>query len=67
MGTLTVKWIESKLIVGVDSHGRSLVSSSWLEREPQLSGIKPSDLLLLATATCSMYDVLDILKKQKEP
>ena len=67
MGTLTVKCIESKLIVGVDSHGRSLVISSWPEREPQWSGIKPSDLLLLATATCSMYDVLDILKKQKEP
>lgn len=67
MGTVSVKWVESKLMVGVDSRGHSLVISSWPEREPQWLGIKPSDMLLLAAASCSMYDVLEILKKQKEP
>ena len=29
--------------------------------------MKPSDLLLLAAASCSSYDVVNILTKQREP
>lgn len=65
MGSVSVKWVDSKLMVGVDSSGHPLVISTWPERDPQWSGIKPSDLLLLAVASCSMYDVLEILKKQR--
>jgi putative redox protein len=65
MGSVSVKWVDSKLMVGVDSHGHPLVISTWPERDPQWSGLKPSDLLLLAAASCSMYDVLEILKKQR--
>lgn len=65
MGTVSVKWVDSKLMVGVDSSGHPLVISSWPERNPQWTGIKPSDLLLLSIASCSMYDVLEILRKQK--
>ncbi len=65
MGSVSVKWVDSKLMVGVDSHGHPLVISTWPERDPQWSGLKPSDLLLLAAASCSMYDVLEILRKQR--
>lgn len=65
MGKVSVKWVDSKLMVGVDSNGHPLVISSWPERDPQWSGIKPSDMFLLAIASCSMYDVLEILKKQR--
>jgi putative redox protein len=67
MGTVSVKWVESKLMTGVDSFGHPLVIGSWPEKEPQWAGLKPSDLLLLAAASCSMYDVVLILTKQKEP
>ncbi len=67
MGTVTIKWIDSKLMTGVDSFGHPLVIGTWPEKEPQWAGQKPSDLLLLAAASCSAYDVIMILTKQREP
>ena len=67
MGTVAVKWIESQLMTGVDSFGHPLVIGSAPEKEPQWAGLKPSDLLLLAAASCSAYDVVMILAKQREP
>ena len=67
MGTVAVKWIESQLMTGVDSFGHPLVIGSWPEQEPEWAGLKPSDLLLLAAASCSAYDVVMILTKQREP
>ena len=66
-GTVYVKWVESKFMTGVDSRGNSVKLGRSIEREPQWSGLKPSDLLLLAAASCSTYDVLMILEKQREP
>jgi putative redox protein len=67
MGTVTIKWIESTLMTGADSAGRPLSIGWSREREPEWAGLKPSDLLLLAAASCSTYDVVDILAKQREP
>lgn len=67
MGTVTVKWIESSLMIGTDSAGRPLTIGWAHQREPKWTGLKPSDLLLLAAASCSTYDVLEILAKQREP
>jgi putative redox protein len=67
MGTVAVKWIESQLMTGVDSFGHPLVIGSSTKKEPQWAGLKPSDLLLLAAASCSAYDVVMILTKQREP
>lgn len=66
MGSVAVKWIESQLMTGVDSYGHPLVIGSWPEQEPAWAGLKPSDLLLLAAASCSAYDVVMILSKQRE-
>ncbi len=67
MSTVFVQWIDSQLMVGVDSYGHPLVLGSWPERDPEWAGLKPSDLLLLAAASCSAYDVAMILTKQREP
>lgn len=67
MGTVTVKWIESNLMIGTDAAGRPLTIGWSRQRQPEWTGLKPSDLLLLAAASCSMYDVVDILTKQREP
>ena len=66
-GSVKLKWIESKLMTGVDSRGNSIVMGRSLDREPNWSGLKPSDLLLLSAASCSTYDVLMILEKKREP
>jgi putative redox protein len=67
IGTVSVKCVESKLMIGVDSFGVPLVIGSWPEKEPRWAGLKPSDLLMLAAASCSSHDVTMILSKQKEP
>jgi len=67
MGTVTVKWIESHLMIGADSAGRPLTIGWGRQRQPEWTGLKPSELLLLAAASCSTYDVVDILSKQREP
>ena len=67
MGTVSLKWIDSTLMVGADSAGNTLVMGHWSEQHPEWSGLKPSDLLLLSVASCTAYDVVLILKKQREP
>ena len=66
MAQITMKWVESHMMVGIDSRGNSIVIGST-NQNPTGSGVKPSDLLLMAAASCSMYDVIEILSKQREP
>ncbi len=61
MGTTTVKWIEGKQFIGIDSTRHSVVLSTPGEG----IGIKPSELLLIAVASCSAVDVVEILEKKR--
>ena len=63
MGTATVKWIDGKQFIGIDSTRHSVVLSTPDEGV----GIKPSELLLLAVASCSAVDVVEILSKKRMP
>jgi len=61
MGTATVKWIGGKQFVGIDSTCHSVVLSTADEGV----GVKPSELLLIAVASCSAVDVVDILQQKR--
>ena len=61
MNTTTVKWIEGKQFIGIDSTDHSVVLSTPDEG----IGIKPSDLFLIAVASCSSVDVVEILAKKR--
>jgi putative redox protein len=61
MGTATVKWIAGKQFVGIDSTHHSVVLSTPDEGV----GIKPSELLLIAAASCTAVDVVEILTKKR--
>ena len=63
MGTTTVKWISGKQFIGIDSTRHSVVLSTPDEGV----GIKPSELLLLAVASCTAVDVVEILSKKRMP
>lgn len=67
MSTVHVKWIESRMMVGADSNGHALAICKSSERDPVWQGVRPADMLLLAAASCSLYDVIDVLQKQHEP
>jgi putative redox protein len=62
-GKVSIKWIDAMQFVGTDSGNHSVVISSH-DKENH-SGVRPSDLLLLALGSCSAYDVVKILEKKK--
>lgn len=67
MGSITLRWVEGHLMVASDSNGHSVVVGKSPDPDFEWAGIKPSDLLLMAVASCSVYDVVEILTKQREP
>ncbi len=63
MASAKVQWIGGKKFVGTDSGNHSVVLSTSSEGV----GMKPSELLLVAVASCSSVDVVEILEKKKMP
>lgn len=61
MGTSTVRWVSGKKFIGTDSTNHSIVLSTTDEG----IGMKPSELLLIALASCTAVDVIDILTKKR--
>ena len=62
-----LEWLRSRMFVGTDHKGHSLAIGYLLEDEPKAFGVNPSDMLLLSAASCSAYDVVQILEKGKQP
>jgi len=60
-----VIWVENKQFVGIDSSNHSVVLST--QDEKNAVGMKPSDLLLVALASCTAVDVVQILEKKRTP
>ncbi len=65
--TVSVKWVDETLLTAMDSGGRAVVIGSHSGLGQPWRGLKASDLLLMAAASCSTYDVATILAKQREP
>ncbi len=63
MSSAQVNWIGGKRFVGIDSTNHSVVLSSTDEGV----GMKPSELLLVALASCSSVDVVEIMTKKRQP
>lgn len=61
MATTKLRWIGNKEFVGVDSTNHSVVVSTPADG----TGIKPSDLLLIALSACSAVDVVEIIQKKR--
>jgi putative redox protein len=58
-----VKWVEEKTFLGIDINGKSAVMSASGDGP----GISPMQMLLLGLGGCSIYDVINILQKQRQP
>lgn len=71
MSNIAVKWTGqgSQMFIGRDSFGHVVLSGSWPQEDEswqEWKGLKPSDLLLLSLASCSAYDVVMILGRQRQ-
>ena len=59
-----VTWCGGKQFIGIDSSKHSVVMST--QDEENGTGMKPSDLLLVALAGCTAVDVVSILRKKRQ-
>jgi len=71
MSSVAMKWVgpPSQMFVGRDSFGHVVVSGSWPDEASEWlewKATKPSDLLMLSLASCSAYDVVMILRRQRQ-
>ena len=73
MSNVAVKWASqgSQLFIGRDSFGHVVLAGSWPQDGnesvwQEWKALKPSDLLLLSLASCSAYDVVMILGRQRQ-
>lgn len=71
MSNIAVKWTGegSQMFIGRDSFGHVVVAGSWPSDDlewQEWKGLKPSDLLLISLAACSAYDVVMILRRQRQ-
>ncbi|MCJ7622504.1 MAG: OsmC family protein [Anaerolineaceae bacterium] len=62
MNTTTVRWIGGEQFVGTDSTNHSIVLSTT----DAGTGMKPSELLIIALASCTAVDVVSILEKKRK-
>src|SRR5512143_4038308 len=72
MGQIALRWVgkDSRMFIGRDSQGHTVVAGSWpregVEGWQEWKGLKPSDLLVISLCSCSAYDVVEIIKKQRQ-
>jgi len=64
MPEVTIKWLEARRFVGVDSTQHGIVISG--SDQGDSIGVKPADLMLLALGSCTAYDVVNILEKKRQ-
>jgi putative redox protein len=64
MGKASVTWLQKLQFVGTDSTNHSVVISA--ADEENSVGMKPSELLALSLASCTAYDVVNILQKRRK-
>jgi putative redox protein len=67
MARIILRQVEHLVMVGTDSNNHSVVIGKTADETPVWVGVKPSELLLMAAASCSAYDVIEILTKQRQP
>ena len=63
MPTAKVRWVDGMQFVGMDSGGHSVVLSG----DDQQAGVRPSEMLLVALASCTAVDVVEIMAKKRKP
>ena len=63
MAKTTVQWVGGQRFIGTDSTNHSVLLSTPDEGV----GMKPSEMLLIAVASCTAVDVVSILDKKRMP
>jgi len=64
---IKVKWAGALQFIATDSDGHSLVMDVSKGMGGEGAGFRPVEMLLVALAGCTAVDVVEILRKQRQP
>lgn len=62
-----VKWLQDVTFVGESASGHAVVMDGPPEHGGRNIGIRPMEMLLLGLGGCTSFDVINILKKSRQP
>ncbi len=65
--SVNLRWTQGMQFIGTDEDGHSLVLDISADAGGENSGFRPMELLLISVAGCTAIDIVDILKKQRQP
>ena len=61
-----VKWVQDVMFVGESGSGHTVVMDGAPEAGGRNLGMRPMELVLLGVGGCTSFDVVSILKKQRQ-
>ena len=62
-----VKWVEQATFLAESGSGHGVVIDGAPEHGGRNLGVRPMEMVLLGTGACSVFDVVHILKKGRQP
>lgn len=62
-----IKWIEGVSFVGESGSGHAVVIDGAPEYGGRNLGLRPMEMVLIGMASCSAFDVVEILRKARQP
>ncbi len=62
-----VKWVERRTFLGESGSGHTVVMDGAPDAGGRDLGVRPMEMLLLGMGGCTAFDVVDILRKGREP
>jgi len=62
-----IKWTEGAQFVASGDSGHPVVMDGPVDGGGRNLGLRPMELVLIGTGGCTAYDVVDILKKSRQP
>jgi len=63
----SVKWVGEAMFLGESGSGHTVVMDGPQEHGGRNVGIRPMEMLLIGMGGCASFDVVDILKKSRQP
>lgn len=62
-----IKWVEGAAFLGESGSGHAVLMDGPPESGGRNLGVRPMEMLLLGMGGCTAFDVVHILKKQRQP
>jgi len=62
-----VKWVGEAMFLGESGSGHAVVMDGPPDHGGRNMGIRPMEMLLIGMGGCASFDVVDILKKSRQP